>query len=265
MPIGTPAKSPNLLGHFRREPQTRCQLFKIFLLRRGIHLDGEQRSRIDLRRNVLATLDSSDQLLSLHRLLHFHDEVLLVTLLDAVFLQFTNDTLYFAGIDLTIRLGGIDHGLQDQFGMLLQFLPVSVRLRFRKAHRHPRGFSATAFQGLVSHGGKERHHPASQSPPHGPAATSQERAGKGPKSAKGEIVFSTDRLPSVAQDTPQQSTQTAAPTRTTSEHRREPLRDRRSRSQNPQTLKTDSPAGRRRFTASAKRVFQPVVGRSRHP
>ena len=63
------------------------------------------------------------------------------------FLQLADDAVYLLLVDLSVRFGRVDHGLQHEFGTLLQLLLLRLGLGSRapgvpRALRLPTPFSA---------------------------------------------------------------------------------------------------------------------------
>ncbi len=166
-----------------------------------------------MRRELRFAPGCRDQIRGLHRFSHFRHQELPGFLVRAAFLDFPENAPDFLLVDLAVRLGRVDHGLQDELRISLQFRLFRFRLRRREPQRDPRRLAGSGFEGLESHGSEQGHDAAPQAAAQGTAQTSSgahKRPGERAEPSQGEVLVTADHASGFVQDVAECAAQRAA-------------------------------------------------------
>ena len=105
----------NLLHDLGAEAGQLRELLQVLFLGHGVDLDGEQRRRVDLRRD-LGARDICRQTLQVERLRHLPGQPLPAVFVELAGLEnLTDDPLGLVAGDLAVGLGDIDHAAEHEF------------------------------------------------------------------------------------------------------------------------------------------------------
>ena len=92
-------------GYLRRKVQPLGQLLQVLAFGRGVHLDGQQRGRIDLGGQLGAGPGGGHDTVKVHGFVHLADHKIACIAVGTGRFQFAENALDFGLIDLAVGLG----------------------------------------------------------------------------------------------------------------------------------------------------------------